>query len=528
MVNYLEHLFSLASRDKGTRRFLKYCLVGLSGVCVSFCVFWLMTRVAGVHDLVALILSTEASILSNFALNDNWTFRDRRGGSILTRIGKFHVVSLGVIALYYAIYTSFTRLLGIHDLVALLIAIGVGVAWNFATNVFWTWRESEAQRSFSLNISNVKPASPFEESVRASSICWKMAKPLQGGHTMSQKLRFAVVGCGRMGMRRIKAISNHPQTELLCLADNDEERAKELAQDSGVKHVTIEEAISEREVDCVVVSVPNKFHPSVAISALNQGKHVWCEKPLARNPREAMEIVKTVIKSRSFLKVASNLRHFPSVQKAKELLDNLEIGEVLFLRGWVGNSGWQLKSWFSDAEMVGGGTLLDNGCHLLDICRWFLGEAIECMGYTSTSHWQLERQEDNAMSLFKFKNGKLAFVHSSWTEWAEYSYIEIYGEQGYIRIDNRTPNCLTVIGRKDGHQEVFDFSSQSPRSHELEFNDFVQAIQNGQQPSPSGFDGLRTVQMAHSIYLSSRTGKSVKIWGKREENLLQSLATKLR
>jgi len=342
---------------------------------------------------------------------------------------------------------------------------------------------------------------------------------------MSQKLRFAVVGCGRIGMRRIKAISNHPQTELLCLTDNDEERAKKIAQDLGVKSVTAEEAISKREVDCIVVSTPNRFHPSVAIPALDQGKHVWCEKPLARNPGEAIEIVKTAIKSRRFLKVGSNLRYFPSVQKAKELLDNSAIGKVLFLRGWVGNSGWQLNSWFSDPDMIGGGTLLDNGCHLLDISRWFLGEAIESTGYTSTSYWQVDPLEDNAIGLFKFENGKLAFLQSSWVEWAEYSYMEIYGEQGYIRIDNRTPNCVTIIGKRDGSQEAFDFSSQSPQSHELEFNDFVQAIQNGQQPLPSGFDGLRAVQMAYGIYHSAATGRSIKIWGKAEEKLLRAYKT---
>lgn len=342
---------------------------------------------------------------------------------------------------------------------------------------------------------------------------------------MSQKLRFAVIGCGRMGMRRIRAISKNPQTELLYLSDNDEEAAKKIARDLGVEFVATEEAISKREVDCVIISTPNKFHPVVAIPALDQGKHVWCEKPLARNPREAKEIVKTAIRAHRFLKVGSNLRYFLSIQKAKELLDNSAIGKVLFLRGWVGNSGWQLKSWFSDPDMIGGGTLLDNGCHLLDIYRWFLGEAIESTGYTSTSYWQVSPLEDNAMGIFKFEAGNLAFLQSSWTEWAEYCYIEIYGEQGYIRVDNRMPSCVTFIGRRDGCKEVFDFSSQSIQSHELEFDDFVQAVQNGQQPLPSGFDGLRAVQMADGVYRSSAAGRSVKIWGKAEENLLRAYQT---
>lgn len=145
MVNQLKHLFILASRDIGIKRVIKFCLVGLSGAGVNFFIFLFITRVAGLNDLVALILSWEVSVLSNFTLNNNWTFQDRRTGSILTRIGKFHMVSIGVVLLYYAIYTPLTRLLEVYDLIAYLIAIGAGVVWNFTVNVFWTWRRSGVQ-----------------------------------------------------------------------------------------------------------------------------------------------------------------------------------------------------------------------------------------------------------------------------------------------------------------------------------------------------------------------------------------------
>ena len=338
----------------------------------------------------------------------------------------------------------------------------------------------------------------------------------------TDRLRFAAIGCGRMGLRRIRTILDHPDTELTCVADSDTDRARQVARDVGRESATIGEAMSRTDVDCVVASVPNKFHPSVVIPALDQGKHVWCEKPLARNPQEAMEIVKAAIRNGRFLKIGSNLRCFPNILKAKELLDNLAIGDILFVRGWIGNSGWQLDSWYSDADMIGGGTFLDNGSHLLDIYRWFLGEPLECTGYTATTCWPIGSLEDNAMGIFRFASGTLASLHSSWTEWNEYMYLEIYGKEGYLHIDSRQPHCLTVLGRRNGHQDVFDFSSQPPQSYQLEFDDFVRAIQTNRQPLPSGFDGLRAVQMAYGVYDSSRSGKSVPIWGELEEDLLKA------
>ena len=145
--NNLENIFLLATKERELRRFIQFCLVGLSGVGVNMGTFWLLTRVAGLYDLIALILGLVASIVSNFILNDIWTFRDRRIGrikAILVRVLKFDLVSIGAIALYYGIYTPLTRFwLGEDSLLALAIAIGVGLIWNFSINTLWTWRKSE-------------------------------------------------------------------------------------------------------------------------------------------------------------------------------------------------------------------------------------------------------------------------------------------------------------------------------------------------------------------------------------------------
>lgn len=329
---------------------------------------------------------------------------------------------------------------------------------------------------------------------------------------MDTKLRFSVIGCGRMGLRRTDLITNHPLSELRCIEDCNSEIAVKIGEKYGCYSCSgWENAVNRSDVDCVMVSVPNKYHHEIVIAALEAGKHVFCEKPLARNPIEAHEMVESAIKSKRFLKVGSNLRYFPNVLKAKELVETGEIGHTIFARGWIGHAGWQIGTWYSESDIIGGGTFLDNGCHLLDLYRMFLGEVESCTGLVSTNLWPIAPLEDNGMALFKFTNGSTAYIQSSWTEWEGYMYLEIYGSEGLIRIDNRGQSCTTTIRKKDGSTRLFDYSKESPRSYLLEFDEYIKSIISNRQPVPSGFDGLRVVQMVNAVYESSRLGKTISI-----------------
>jgi len=151
-VNYLKHLFTLASKEKEMRRFLKFCLVGANGSGIHFGMFWVLTRFAGMSggglDLVAQFLAFETSVLANFTLNDLWTFRDRRLGAAkatISRLLKFNLICMGAEAIYLGGYTPLTRIFGTYDLVALLIVVAIGVIWNFGMSIFWTWRKSQVQ-----------------------------------------------------------------------------------------------------------------------------------------------------------------------------------------------------------------------------------------------------------------------------------------------------------------------------------------------------------------------------------------------
>jgi predicted dehydrogenase len=318
-----------------------------------------------------------------------------------------------------------------------------------------------------------------------------------------------VVGAGWFGSKRITALQKIRNASIDWIVDVDQENGKLAAKQANCKYAsTLDEALLDPNLDCVVVCTPNKMHPEIVTKALEHDRHVLCEKPLARNAEEARIMVNAAKKSKAFLKTGSNHRYFPNVIKAMELINTGYIGDPIFLRGYIGHNGELLKGrWFWDKDLAGGGTFLDNGCHLLDISRVLLGDFTECSGVVSTSFWPIAPLEDNGFGLFSNIQGKTAMVQSSWIEWYGYMYFEVYGTDGFVVVDSRRAN-KTLAGKKsDDHTTVYDYSDLQPRSHEAELIDFIDHINHNQQPSPSGEDGLRVLQMVDALYRSSREGQ---------------------
>lgn len=336
------------------------------------------------------------------------------------------------------------------------------------------------------------------------------------------KIGVAVLGTGRMGRRRAHAIAQNSNSDLICLVDLDE-NSSQFAKEFGCDFYTNpHEAFEREEVDAVIVALPNNLHKSMTVEALESHKHVFCEKPLARTGEEARSMVEASIKNRVFLKTGSNVRFFKNILKAKELYDRGEIGDVLFSRAWIGHGGWNLKvgSWYIDPIQIGGGTLLDNGCHLIDILRWFTGEIIECYGYCTTQFHPIPELEDNAMAILVGETGIPLFLQASWTEWNGYLFFEIYGQKGILRVDNRGINdTVTLQYRYPNQKEVFDFSDIPKTSFKDEVDHFIELTMANKQPQPSGYDGMRAVQIIEGIYNSSKQGIKIKVFNEADKKL---------
>jgi predicted dehydrogenase len=245
---------------------------------------------------------------------------------------------------------------------------------------------------------------------------------------------------------------------------------------------------------------------------MESGKHVLCEKPLARTVEEAEAMVKAAQTSGVKLKCGFNHRCHPAIQKAKELLDQGKIGEPSFVRcryGIGGRPGYE-KEWRANPEIVGGGQMMEQGIHAVDLSRWFLGEFKEVAAFMANYFWRIDPLEDNAFVLLRTETGKAASIHSSLTQWKNLFSFEVSGTDGYIVTEGLGAsygNERLVFGRREYFkpfaEELVEFRGED-RSWLEEWKEFVACIEEDREPSGNGFDGLQAMRLVNAAYESER------------------------
>ncbi len=345
---------------------------------------------------------------------------------------------------------------------------------------------------------------------------------------MADRIRIAVVGLGRFGRKRLRSITSNPrQLDLTYLSDINADLAREMAKRMGCSAVDVQELLGLRDFDVALVAVPNKFHYDVVTRLLAARHDVWCEKPMAIEASMARSMVRTSIRYRKMLKVGSNARFFPNVLRAEEILrSDSSPDPTLFFRGWIGNAGehLDLADWYKQREIIGGGTLLDNGIHLIDLIRHLVGEIRTCTScHLYNRKWSFRGLEDNALALYELEDGEPASIHSSWTDSAGYMYFEIHGDKGLLQVDSREARAI-LTHKSDGGQEIReDFSSSRKKSYDLELERFVEDYNKGVHPEPTSYDGFRAVRVALASYRSNEFGRPVKAIGREDVDLLGAL-----
>jgi predicted dehydrogenase len=250
-------------------------------------------------------------------------------------------------------------------------------------------------------------------------------------------VRFALIGCGDIGILRAKALARSNGCRLVVAADTDGAKASAIAAlvPGAVAVTDWREAIARLDVDAVIVSTPPSLHEEMTVASLEAGKHVLCEKPLARTPAECRAMVAAAERTEGKLATGFNYRFYPSFRRAREILDSGVIGDLDHIRAYGGYSATSHNQpWVHDAATVGGGALRDIGIHLIDLTRDFLGDVVAVQGAASGRVWKYPGCEDNGFALLTSSSGRIASVHASWTEWRRYQFrIEIYGSRGCIR-----------------------------------------------------------------------------------------------
>jgi predicted dehydrogenase len=269
----------------------------------------------------------------------------------------------------------------------------------------------------------------------------------------------------------------------------------------------------------VIVATPNKFIREIAISALEHGKHVLCEKPLGRNAEEAEAIWSKAKERGLVLKTGFNHRFHPAIRDAKKIADDGGIGKIYLMRAVYGHGGrpGYDKEWRASREICGGGELLDQGVHVIDLFRWFMGEFDEVFGRVATFFWDME-VEDNAFAMFRTDPGQVATMHTSWTQWKNKFLLEIIGEKGYLVVDGlggsygmeRLVTGKRKVGGGAPDEEILEFPGPDI-SWRDELKEFAASITENREPIGSGYDGVMANRMIEAVYESARRNAPVRL-----------------
>ncbi len=324
------------------------------------------------------------------------------------------------------------------------------------------------------------------------------------------RLKVAVIGCGLIGKRRAAQVAKDFDSQLVFVVDVDQKNGEALQSLYNCRYISEwPQVAASPEIDAVIVSTPNHLLAEIAVCALGHGKHVLVEKPLGRNVSESLAMLTAAQNSPHFLvlKTGFNHRFHPAIAKAKQLVDAGAIGDLLTIRARYGHGGrpGMEKEWRASKTMCGGGELLDQGVHVIDLIRWFAGDFVQLYGMAETQFWNMD-VEDNAYVIAKTEKNVNALFHVSWTNWRNIFSFEIFGSNGYLNINGLggsygTETLEIGIRKPEGGKPditLLEYPGED-LSWELEWIEFKNAILEKRKPLGNGEDGLRANLVIEAI-----------------------------
>jgi predicted dehydrogenase len=314
------------------------------------------------------------------------------------------------------------------------------------------------------------------------------------------KLKFALIGTGGIAQTYAQAFQQSESCQLVAVADVNENSAKAFAEPFNAKSFSDYKTLAENaEFDAVIVSTPPNTHPEIAMFFMNSGKHVLCEKPLCLSVAEARAMIEAAEKANVTFTMATKFRYCEDVVKAKAILASGVLGEVVQFENAFTAKVDMSKRWNSDYEISGGGVLMDNGTHSVDIIRYFLGAITDVLAL-ETSGTQNLSVDENVKLLAKTANGIAASVDLTWGINKELpNFISVYGTNGTLHIGwreskyklNSSPDW-TVFGK--GYDKVQAFKSK--------LENFRNAIVSGEELLTKPSDALASVEVIEAAYKS--------------------------
>ena len=343
-------------------------------------------------------------------------------------------------------------------------------------------------------------------------------------------MKFAIVGAGAIAQLRKLALDRMPEAGFAGVFDIDKARAAALAGAGRVFDSL--DALAGSDADVVIISTPPDTHEAIAVTALQAGKHVIVEKPMANTPEACARMIALAKDQGLILTVGFNHRYFPAIKVLRDAVTSGSIGALSHVKGYAGHAGLaEFKAqWMYDKDVMGGGALMDNGIHMIDLVRHVMGPVRQVYGKALDKTWGLDRVEDNGYAILTGDNGVIGTIGASWTEWKGYHfYIEAYGTHGMARASYAPMmSTLVTMDRPGGarktrrnfypalilREKLSGWQSTAARTLAEEMGDFI-ALTQGRAGGriASGACGLRAIEIAQAVYASSAGGGVITLPG---------------
>jgi predicted dehydrogenase len=323
-------------------------------------------------------------------------------------------------------------------------------------------------------------------------------------------LNIGIIGCGAVGERRAQQLAG---ATLVHCTDVDFSRARYVASFSPgcVAGKDWRELLARADIDAVIVATPQDSHVEIARAAISAGIHVLVEKPAARHVDELLGLPELAAKHDVRVRVGFNLRYHRAFQQARHLVDSGILGPLLFARARYGHGGRPglAGEWRAQPQRSGGGELIDQGVHLIDLARWFLGEFVEVSGFAHTYFWDMP-VDDNAFMLLKTATKQAAFLHVSCTEWKNTFSWELYGRDGKLQVDGlggsygveRLSLYKNLPEMGPPETTIWEYP-MADNSRETEMAEFMEDIRAARAPSAGLPDAIAALAVVARIYRDS-------------------------
>lgn len=336
-----------------------------------------------------------------------------------------------------------------------------------------------------------------------------------------EPISFGIVGCGMISNIHAQAIKRIPSARLVGVADKCIENARQFAEKYQIKsYDDYAHLLSDPEIQVICVCTPSCFHAKNAIDAMEHGKHVVLEKPMALTAESADEIIRTCQKTGMLLTVISQLRFSEDIREVKKLLEENAIGKVslcsLYMKYYRSRDYYASSSWKGRRSYDGGGALLNQGIHGVDLLEYIAGSVKKIHGKVRTISHQIE-VEDTAVAMLEFENGALGVIEASTCAYPGFERrLEICGDEGYILLEDNRISKMMIHGEEVNrnltaeNETASDPTNLSCEMHQLQIQNLIAAIKGEENLLIDCYEGKKAVRLINEIYRFSEAESNEK------------------